>query len=145
MQFFINTHLKETFFYHLFKEFPIVTFSVSDQGGEDVYALTCILLLNHVSQLFLSIFHHLLTCSPAVGCSCTGKEKTKVVVHLCGGAHSRTGILVGGLLFDGDDWRKSCYLVNIRTLHTPKKIPGVGREGLNIPALTLSQYGVESQ
>ena len=141
----IHPGIEIAFASHAFKEFTVMTLALSDEWGEEEDSLAVILVENHFDDLFFGIFHHLLTASVAVGCTGTGIEQTQVIVDLGGGAHSGSGILVGGLLFDADDRTETCNLIHIGTFHVAQEVAGVGRKRLDISTLTFGKDGVESQ
>ena len=104
-----------------------------------------VFLQDKVYNLVLRIAHHLLPAQVRIGLTGTGKEQTEIIVDLCRGSYRGTGILIGGLLLDGDDGAQSGNLVHVRTLHIAQEIAGIGGESLNIPTLSLRKNGVESQ
>ena len=104
-----------------------------------------IIVGNHIEHSLFGITHHLLASSKAISASGSGKEQSHIVVDFGSCAYRRTGILVGGFLLDTDDGRETCNLVDIRALHTAKEVAGIGRERLDISALTLGKNRVESQ
>ena len=111
---------------HAFEKLPIMSFTLSDEWGEDEYSLTDIVCENHLNDLFFGILYHLLSRQIAIGGTRTGKKKSKVVVNLRSCAYGRARILVRCLLFNTDDRAQTCNLVNIRTLHPSEKVAGIG-------------------
>ena len=83
----IGSHLQKTLLHHLFEEFAIVSLPVSYQWSENVYLLAGILLQNHLYELLLGIFHHLLASGIAVRCGSPCKEQSQEVIYLCSGAY----------------------------------------------------------
>ena len=104
-----------------------------------------IIVGNHIEHTLFGITHHLLAGGKTVSTAGAGKEQSHVVVNLGSCAHRRTGIFVGSLLLDTDDGRETCDLIDIGALHTAKEVAGIGRERLDISALTLGKNRVESQ
>ena len=130
---------------HGLEELAVVALAAPHQRGEDEDLPPGIVVEDHVDHALLGVFHHLLAGGVAVGTAGTGKEQAQVVVDLGGGAHGGARILVGGLLLDADDGREAGDLVDIGPLHAAEEVAGVGREGLDIAALTLGEDGVEGQ
>ena len=130
---------------HGLEEFTVVPLTTLDQWCQNENLLARIVLLYHLNDLLFGIFHHGLARDIAERLSGTGKEQTHIVVNLRGGAHGRARILVGGLLLDADDRRETCNLVDIGTFHATQKIASVGRERLDIAALSFGKDGVKSQ
>ena len=145
LQLAVDTDGEEALAAHLLEQLAIVALTAAHQRGQDEDAPSGIVVPNHVDDLLLGILHHGLAGHIAVGTTGTGKEQTQVVVNLSGGANGGTGILVGGLLLNADDGRQTRYLVDIGTLQAAQEVAGVGREGLNVPALALGKDGVEGQ
>ena len=127
---------------------PLSVMALAELGaeiGSDEYALAGICCLDDADYLLLGIFHHLLPADVAIGVGRARIEQTQIVIDLCYRADGRAGIAVGGLLLDGDYRRQSRNLVYVGPLHVAEKVARIGREGLYIPALSLSEDGVESQ
>ena len=122
-----------------------MTFALAYEGSEQEDSLALIIAENHVDDLFLGIFHHLLATLIAVCSTGAGIEQTEIIVNLGGSAHGRAGILVGGFLFYADDRTQSRNLVNIRAFHITQEVAGIGRECFDISALTFGKDGVEGQ
>ena len=120
-----------------------MSFALADEWGKEEDAMTFVIAENHVDDLFLGIFYHLLATMIAVSSTGTCIEQTQVIVNLCGCAHGGTGILVGSLLFDTDDRTETCNLIYIRTFHAAQKIAGVCRESFDIASLAFGKDGVE--
>jgi hypothetical protein len=55
-----------------------------------------------------------------------GIEQAQVIVDLGNGAHCGAGIVAGGLLVNGDGRREPFDIINIRFIHLPKELPGIG-------------------
>ncbi len=81
----------------------------------------------------------------AIGFADAREEQTQVVVHLGYGADGGAGVLARGLLFDGDGWRKAVDGVHIGLVHLAEELARVGREALDVPALTLGVDGIEGE
>ena len=122
-----------------------MSLALANQRSQQEDGLSGIFIENHIDDLFLGVFHHLFTAAVAVGCTGTGKEQAEIVVNLGSGTNGRTRVLVGGLLFDADDRTQTGNLIYIRALHIAQEVAGIGRERLDIAALTLGKDGIESQ
>ena len=72
-----------------------------------------------------------------------GEQQLQVVVQLGHGADRRPGGLHRAGLVDGDGGRDVLDGVDVRLLHAIEKLPGVGREALDVPALTFRVKNVE--
>ena len=81
----------------------------------------------------------------AIGLAGTGKEQAQEIIDFGGGAYGGAWVAVGGFLFDADDGAEACYLIHVRTFQSAQKVAGIGREGLNVAALSLGKNGVEGE
>ena len=99
------------------------------------------------------LLHHLLrrrggdreAADVAVRPSGAGVQEAEVVVDLRDGRHRRARVVGGGLLVYGDGRREAVYVVHVRFVHLAEELPGVGREALDVAALSLGVDGVEGQ
>ncbi len=130
---------------HALEEFAVMTLAALYQWCQKQDLTTGIVVLYHVDDLLLGVLHHRFAGHIAVGLAGTGIEQTQIVVDFRRGAYGGAGVLVGGLLLDADDGRQSRNLVNVRTFHASEKVSCVGREGLDVAALSLGKDGVEGQ
>ena len=130
---------------NILKKFFVMTLARLDHRCQEQDLPTLVFIQDKVYNLVLRIAHHLLSAQVRIGLTGTGKEQTEIIVNLCRGSYSGTGILIGGLLLDGDDGAQSGNLVHVRTLHIAQEIAGIGGESLNIPTLSLRKNGIESQ
>ena len=126
LNFAVNAHGEIALATHLLKELAIVSLATTHQGCKDENALAGIVGLNHVNNLLLSVLHHGFARHVAIGFACPGKEQAQIVIDFSSSTYGRAGILVGGLLLNTDDGRKTADFVNVRTFHSTKKVPGIG-------------------
>ena len=122
-----------------------MSLAVADERGEDIDLSVLIVGHDHINHLFFGVLHHLLAAHVRVSLAGTREQQTKVIVYLGRRTDGRPRVLVRCLLLDGDDRRQSCYLVYIGSLHVPEEVAGVCREGLDVPALSFGEDGVEGQ
>ena len=73
------------------------------------------------------------------------EKKTQVIIGFRQRAHGRPGIVGRSLLVDGYGRAESFNVINVGFLHLPQELAGIGRKRLNVAALPLGIYGVESQ
>ena len=137
--------MKETLTLQRLEEFTVVTFTIAHQRSKDIERLAGIVGENHLENLLVGIFHHLLAGNIAVSRSCAGEEQTHVVINLGGGAYGRARVLVGSLLFYADDGRKTCNLVNVRSFHAAEEVACIGRERLDVASLSFGKDSVEGE
>jgi len=80
-----------------------------------------------------------------VGHADAREEETHVVVDLRDGPHGRPRVAGRPLLIDGDGRRKTLDEVDVRLLHLTKKLARIGRERLDVAALSLRVDRVEGE
>ena len=122
----VHPHVQVAFLTHLLEEFLVMSLAVAHQRSQQVDAFTLVFFQDKVQYLLLGVLHHLLAAQVGVGHARPGKEQTQVVIYLGRGAHGGTGILIGGLLLDGDDRAKAANLVYIRTLQVTQEVTRIG-------------------
>jgi hypothetical protein len=81
----------------------------------------------------------------AVRVADAGEQQAEVVVYLGHGADRRPGVSARALLVDADRWREAVDLVDVRLLHLAEELPGVGRQALDVAALSLCVDRVEGE
>ena len=81
----------------------------------------------------------------AVGRAGAGIQQPQVVVDLGHRADRRARVVTGGLLLDRDRRRQPLDQVDVRLFHQLQKLPGIGRQRLDIPALALGIERVEGE
>jgi len=141
----IHAHIEIALAAQALEELAIVTLTLADKWSENIDRLAGILMEDHFHDLFLGIFHHLLSTEIAVGSAGTSVEQTQIVIDLRGGAHGGAWIFIGGFLLNADDRAQSRDLVDIGPLHVAQKVTGIGREGLDIASLSFGIDGVKGQ
>ena len=117
----------------------------TNQRSQQENALSLILLMNHFENLFFGVLHHFLSRKIGICDAGSCKEQTKVVIDFGGGTYGRTRILVGSLLFNGNNRAQTSNLIHIRTLHASQKVTGISREGFDVSSLSFRKNGIEGQ
>ena len=115
----INTDMQVALLAHRFEQFTIVTLTTMYQWCQNQNLASSIVVLDHVDDLLLGVFYHWFARLIAISFAGTGKQQTHIVVNLGSRTYCRTRILVGCLLFDADNRRQTCNLIDIRTFHAP--------------------------
>ena len=80
-----------------------------------------------------------------MGTTDPGEQQPQVVVNFSHRAHRRPRVLTGGSLVNGNSRRQAFNIINVGLVHLPQELAGVGRERLDIAALTLGINGIEGQ
>jgi len=74
-----------------------------------------------------------------------GEQQPHVIVDFGDGADGGARVRAGGLLLDGDRGREAFDQVDVGLLHLLEELARVGRERLDVPALSFRVDGVEGQ
>ena len=72
-------------------------------------------------------------------------EKAQVIIDLGLGGNGRTRVVAGGFLFNGNSWRQSFDIFDIRFFQLLKKLTGIGRKAFDIAPLALGINRVKGQ
>ena len=74
-----------------------------------------------------------------------GIDQAQVVIYLRDSTDRRTRIMARRLLIDRDSRGKSLDVVDIRLVHLPQELTGIGRQGFHVATLPLGIDGIECQ
>ena len=81
----------------------------------------------------------------AVGDAQTGVERPKVIIYLGDGTDGGPGTSAGPFLFDANRRRESGHLIHSGFLDLSEKLSRIGRERLDIPALSFRIDRIQGQ
>ena len=99
----IDTDCQVTLLTNLFKQFLVVSFTVTDKRSQQIGFLPFVMFQDQVKHLFFGVLHHLFPAQVRVSLTRPCIKQTEKVVYLCRSTYGRTGILIGRFLFDRDD------------------------------------------
>jgi hypothetical protein len=68
-----------------------------------------------------------------------------VVVDFSYRPHGGPGVTVGSFLFYRNSRGKPLNIIQVRLVHTPQKLPGIGGKAFHITPLTFGKDGVKGQ
>ena len=80
-----------------------------------------------------------------VGTPDPGKQQPEVVVYLSDRADGRARVVRHSLLVDGDRGRQTLNVIYVWLVHPSEELPRVGRERLDVSALTLGVDRIEGE
>ena len=141
----VNTGSEVSEAHDLLEEFAVVTLSAAHHGGEQEELLAVEPRQDVLRDLVVRVAHHRLTGLERIRVGGSGVEQAQKVVQLCHGAHSRTRIFRDSLLFDGHHGAQPGNGLDVRPLQATKKLPGVGAERFEKPALSFGVQRVKGQ
>ena len=73
------------------------------------------------------------------------KKESEVIIDLCHGPHSGTGVSQNAPLIDGNGRREPLHRFHIGPFHLFQELSGIGGKGFHIPPLPLRIERVEGQ
>ena len=101
------------------------------QSHDSIYHLVYSLLANWLAAV-RTVWH-----------TTSSIEKSHVIINLRHCANSRTWVVVGTLLVDGDSWWHTFHVFYVWLFHLAQELTGIGRKGLHITTLSLCKYCIE--
>ena len=123
----------------------VFALSITDQGRQDHNPATLRYVLNGIDDLLYRLTRNRPPALGAVRTSDAGKEKPQIVVCLGKRADYGSRIMGRPLLIDGYCRAETLYVINVRLLHLPQELPGIGRQRLDIAALPFCIDGIERE
>ncbi len=130
---------------HLLEHLPVLALALTDDRGAD-HELRALGQRRHpVGDLLDRLPGDRLPAVEAVRLADARPEQPQVVVDLGDGADRRARVARGRLLVDRDRRAQPLDRVDVRLVHLPEELPRVGRERLDVAALTLRVDRVEGE
>ena len=145
LQLAVHAHREEPLAAKAFKKLFIVSLAGFDHGGKQEDALVFEMLSQELHDFLVGVLDHAAAGKVRICLARPRIEEAKEIVDFGRGAHCRTGIFIGRLLFDGNHRAQTCDFVHIGTLHVAQKLAGIGGEGLHITPLPLGINRVKRQ
>jgi hypothetical protein len=126
-------------------QLKLLTFALGDHRREDHQPAS-----RRQRQHVIDHLRHRLCCERllvfrAVWRAGAGEEQTQVIVDFGDCADRRARVVTGRLLLDRDRRRESLDQIDIGFLHALQKLSRIGRQRLDIAALSFGVQGIESQ
>ena len=75
----------------------------------------------------------------------SGKEQAEIIVNLRDGPDGGPRVMAGALLLDGNRRGEPFDRIHVRLAHLLQELPGIGGEGLDVPALPFGVDRVEGE
>ena len=139
----VHAGAHESLFLQVLEQVEVLSLPVSDHRREDVHARALGKGENPVDDLVAGLSGDGFRAGEAVNGAEPGVEYALVVVDLGHRADGAARITTGGFLLDGYRGRQAGDVVDVRLLHLVHELPGIGRQRLDVPALTLGVDRVE--
>ncbi len=144
-QFAVNTNFREAIFLDLLEEFSVMSLAPSHDRRKYHDARSLLIPEQAINHLIQTLPLYRRSIVRTMLHSRAGKKQAQVVIDLRYCTDGRTRIPADSFLFDGDGRTKTIDVINIRTLHAPEKLPGVGGETFDIATLTFGVDGIEGE
>src|SRR5690606_27010408 len=122
---------------YVLEDLLVVALTSLHQRCEHLDAAACWHAQNAIDNLLGRLRLHRAPADRAVGCAHAGIKQTQIVVNLGDGAYRRTWVMTNAPLVDGNRRAQPFDLVYGWLLQLAEKLPGVGRERLDITALSF--------
>ncbi|MBA7583137.1 hypothetical protein ES708_25077 [subsurface metagenome] len=123
----------------------VVAFSGNHQGCQKMYLIPPKTLQDPGNNLFLGLrFDRNITPGTVLG-SEFSEQQPQEMVDLRHGCHRALAPAPAGPLFDGHGRRNTEHAIHIGAAGRLHELPGVGVEGLQIPALSFGKQDIEGQ
>ena len=141
----VHAGVDESLLAQLLEQLLVVALAVAHHRRQDVNPTAGVLIEYQSHDALAGVAHHLLAAQIAARMACAGVEQAQEVVYLGGGADGASRVAVNGLLLDGYHGAEAGDEVDIGPLERAEHVAGVGRERLDVAALSLGEYRVEGQ
>ena len=119
--------------------------AAAHHGGQDLEARALRVLQQRVDHLLRDLRADQLAAFGAVRHAGACEQQAQVVVDLGDRADRRTRVAVRGLLVDRHGRAQALDEIDVRLVHLPEELAGVGRQRLDVPALPLGEQRVEGE
>ena len=127
------------------EQLGVLALAAADDRGEDLEPGALFELEDPVHDLLRGLPRDRAAADRAVRLADAGEQQPQVVVHLGDRADGGPRVAARGLLVDGDRRRQAVDEVHVRLVHLAEELPGVRRQGLDVPPLPLGEDRVERQ
>ena len=141
----VDAHADEPLPPDLLQDALVLPFAIADDRGQDHQPRA----VRQRQDLLRHLLHGLGDDGPAalraVGMTDAGEKEAQVIVDFGDGADRRAGVAAGPLLVDRDGRGEPVDVVDVRLLHLPEELAGVGGETFDVATLPFGENGVEGQ
>ena len=127
-----------------FKQIGEFPFSPSHNWRQNLEAGSLGVCEQCIHHLLGGLGLHWFAAHRAVRYAGSGEQQTQVIVDLGNRSHRGTWVAVGRFLVDGDRRAQTLDEIDIRFVHLPEELAGIGGKRFDIPALALREQRVES-
>ncbi len=138
-----HTHIPRTT--HLLKEMFILAFPPGYQRREQHDTRTFRQIEDRVDNLLHGLPAYLASTIRTVRVADASIQQTQVIIHLRHRPDRRTGVVRRALLVDRDGRGEAIDMINIWLLHFIQELACIGRQGLDIAALSFGKNGIKGQ
>ena len=135
----------EPFTPHLLEFFPVLSLSVPDNRGKDLYPVALRQGHDGVDDILRILLRYGSAAFIAELPADTRIQYAHVIVNFCYGPHRGAGVSVDRFLIDTNGGRKPFDIVDIGFAELFDELPRIGGEALNVTPLSLGVNGVDCE
>ncbi len=128
-----------------FQHFLMLAFSPSNDRRQQSQSRSFSLCHERVHHLLHGLLGDWFAAVRAMWPTGPGIQQPKIIVYFCNRSHCGSRIATGRFLVNRYRRRQSLDIIHVRLIHLPEKLPGIGRQRLDIPALSLGINSIERQ
>src|SRR5260370_9127178 len=141
----IHAHTYKAGTPHLIKDLFIFALTPRYQRRKQHDTRTLRQVDDRVDNLLEGLLAELASRVRTVWMADTSVQQAQVIIHLCHRADSRTRIVCRPFLIDRESRGEAIDMINIWLLHFIQELPRIGRQRLDIAALSFGKNGVKGQ
>src|SRR5260370_22752739 len=130
---------------HLLEEMFILAFAPGYQRREQHDTRTFRQIEDRVDNLLHGLLAYLASTLRTMRVADASIQETQVIIHLRPRPDRRTGVVRRALLVDRDARGEAIDMINIWLLHFIQELACIGRQGLDIAALSFGKNGIKGQ
>src|SRR6266404_9162239 len=138
-----HTHIPRT--PHLLEEMFILAFTPGYQRRKQHDTRTLRQIEDRVDNLLDGLLAYLAPTLRTVRVADASIQQAQVIIHLRHRPDRRTGVVCRAFLVDRDGRGEAINVINIWLLHFIQELARIGRQGLDIAALSFGKNGIKGQ
>ena len=121
----IYARTEKTRLARVINDFLMFSFFTADNRRQNLNSRTSTPVHHRVYNLICRLLMYLTSALRTVRRTNTREQQAIIIIYFGHCTNSRTGIFMGCFLFYRNSRRQSFYIINIRLIHTPQKLPRI--------------------